>query len=703
MLDPTGAFRYRVAALMVVKRFWALWTALAMLVFAGSVAPAGAAPARSASGGAPAADCQPFGSRACLLPFPNDLFTRPDRSSPTGLRVHLPQGAMPVKTSGQRVSVAPYDRADGFSPGSAAIVHVPGLDNAAAFARTGAAGLLDIGRSLRRGQPIVMIDERTGRRVALWSELDANATTPASTDLLIHPAAALVAGHRYVVALRHLRTARGRPIQAQTWFALLREDRPLPANERAQRARYARIFAALARAGVTPKGLYEAWDFTVASRGDLTGRLLSIRNRAFAELGDNDLGDGRVAGAAPSYTITGTKVLSAQLRAEVGTFDVPCYLVTCGTTATTGFHYSSSRADAVPTQTPGNVAVASFECIIPASAGAPAPARVSLYGHGLFDSYTDVESPPVEALATGHNVVLCATDWWGLTQADEAYAATVVANLDGFGVIVDRLEQSVLNTLFLGRLMINPQGLAANAAFQVAGRPMIDTSQLYYDGNSQGGIMGGVLAAVSPDVRRAVLGVTGMDYGNLLLARSTDFTTFSQLLGTYYTDKSMYPATLDLIDQLWDRADPDGYAPYIAHPLPGTPSHQVLMQVAYGDFQVSMYAAAAEARTIGARAYQPALDSVRSRDRGLLWGIPAIGGFPYRGSAIEVWDSGPGRVQPPPVGNVPAVAGPTNVDPHSDPRNTPAAQHQISDFLEADGAVTDVCAGQPCHTSVYSP
>ena len=58
---------------------------------------------------------------------------------------------------------------------------------------------------------------------------------------------------------------------------------------------------------------------------------------------------------------------------------------------------------------------------------------------------------------------------------------------------------------------------------------MIDTSHLYYDGNSQGGIMGGVALAVSPDVRRAVVGVTGMDYGNLLLARSTDFTTFSDV------------------------------------------------------------------------------------------------------------------------------------------------------------------------------
>ena len=60
------------------------------------------------------------------------------------------------------------------------------------------------------------------------------------------------------------------------------------------------------------------------------------------------------------------------------------------------------------------------------------------------------------------------------------------------------------------------------------------------------------------------------------------------------------------------------------HPLPGTPSHQVLMQIAYGDHQVSMYAAAVEARTVGASAYQPALDlsTNRSRDRNLFYGLP---------------------------------------------------------------------------------
>ncbi len=683
------------------------WVALAVVVsgltIAGSVATARPARARAAGSG-PAADCQPFSGGPCLLPFPNNLFTRHDPTSQTGLRVALPAGAMPVNSSGQRVSVAPYDRADGFSPGSAAIVHVPGLDNAAAFARTGAAGVLDMAKSRGRNQPIVTVDEQTGRRQLIWSELDANATTPQTTNLLIHGAKAFVDGHTYVVALRNLRTGTGRLIPAPNWFERLRDNRRLPANESSQRARYASIFAALARAGVRRSNLYEAWDFTVASRQNVTSRLLSIRDSAFAGLGDRKLADGKVAGRAPSYTITSTKTLSPQLRAVVGTFDAPCYLIQCGTTATTGFHYSSSKPDALPTQRPGNVAVAPFECIIPSTAGNPSPARISLYGHGLFGDYTEVEDRWVEALATQHNIVFCGTDWWGLTDADESFAANVVSNLNLFPVIVDRLQQAVLNTLYLGRLMISPQGFVANPDFQAAGHSVLDTSHLYYNGNSQGGIMGGVTLAVSPDVRRAVLGATGMDYGNLLLARSTDFTTFSQFLGIYYRDPSEYPVILDLLDQLWDRADPDGYAPYMtSHPLPDTPTHEVLMQIAYGDFQVSMYAGAAEARTIGASAYEPALDPDRSRDRNLFYGIPAIGHYPFHGSAIEIWDSGPGRVQEPPVGNIPPTAGATNIDPHQDPRNTPAAQQQISDFLEPDGAVTDVCGGAPCHSSDFTP
>ena len=79
----------------------------------------------------PAADCQPFSKQPCLLPFPNNLYTKQDRSTPTGSGSISRRAAMPVNAKGERMSPSQYNRNDGFSPGSAIILHVTGLDNAA--------------------------------------------------------------------------------------------------------------------------------------------------------------------------------------------------------------------------------------------------------------------------------------------------------------------------------------------------------------------------------------------------------------------------------------------------------------------------------------------------------------------------------------------------------------------------------------------
>jgi hypothetical protein len=654
----------------------------------------------------PASDCQPFTSTPCLLPFPDNRYTVKDSSTPTGLRVHLPAGAMPVNKQGTSIGVSEYDRNDGFSPGSAMIVHVPGLDNHAAFVRTRPVGLLNMSAEFtKKTQPIVVIDEATGARQLIYAELDSNAPTPADTNLLIMPGKALTEGHTYVVALRNLRNSSGKILSAPAWFEKLRDHKAVPANEQSQKARYKHIFAALKSAGINRGNLYEAWDFTVGSEKSLASRLLSIRNKAFAKLGDHNLADGTVQGGAPSFTISSTSVVdSGALNDVQGTFQVPCYLVTCGASEKTGFHYSSRKPDALPTQIPGNIATTNFECIFPTASTPGNPARLSLYGHGLLGHADEVQSGAVESLATNYNMAFCATDWWGLSQGDIGLAAAAVADLNKFPALVDRLQQGVLNFLYLGRLMINTQGFAANADFQSGGQPVIDTSNLYYDGNSQGGIEGGLTTAVAPDFTRAVLGVTGMDYGNLLIQRSTDFAPFKAILEASYPDQSLYPVITDLIQQLWDRGDPDGYAQHMtSNPLPGTPSHTVLMQIAYGDHQVSMYAGVAEARTVGADVYRPALDPDRSRDKHLFYAVPTIPSFPFSGSAITIWDSGPGRTQPPPVGNIPPQDTSSNHDPHGDPRNTPAAQLQDSDFWQPNGKVVDTCGGTPCHTAAFTP
>jgi hypothetical protein len=440
--------------------------------------------------------------------------------------------------------------------------------------------------------------------------------------------------------------------------------------------------------------------------------MLAIRNDAFGQLGDANLSDLQVQGSAPSFTVSSvqdfTPAQDARIMREVqGTFTVPCYLTTASCGIGGGFNYSSTNPDATPTQQPGNLATAQFVCIIPRSAASGA-ARASLYGHGLLGSRTEVRAGNVKDMANEHNVVFCATDWWGLAQADVPYDITALQDLNRFPPVVDRLQQGVLNTLLLGRLLANPAGFASNAAFQSSGNPLFDSSNLYYDGNSQGGIMGGITTAVAPDYTRAVLGVPGMNYGGVLLQRSIDFTPFSIFLygvapGGGYTDKSIHPLILDLMQQLWDRGEANGYAAHMtSDPLPGTPAHKVLLHVAYGDHQVSQYAAAVEARTIGASVHQPALDfPARAQDVNLFYGVPAIPSYPFDGSAIVVWDDGPGRVPPPPLTNTPPTTGP---DPHGSPRATVAARAQKSAFLDnANGGVVDVCGGQPCHTDVFTP
>src|SRR3712207_4062257 len=127
-------------------------------------------------------------------------------------------------------------------------------------------------------------------------------------------------------------------------------------------------------------------------------------------------------------------------------------------------------------------------------------------------------------MADEHNFTFCAVDWAGMATTDIPNVATILFDLSKFPTLADRVQQGMLNFLFLGRLMIHPDGLTKDAAFQFGGKPALDIERLFYDGNSQGGITGGALAAVAPDHERAVLGVPGMNYSTLL-TRSVDFGT----------------------------------------------------------------------------------------------------------------------------------------------------------------------------------
>ncbi|MGW2476812.1 hypothetical protein [Streptomyces sp. NPDC001665] len=635
--------------------------------------PAHAAPADPS----PARGCDPLAPAECLLPFPNDWYTRPDPRTDTGRRVAFDASALPRPATGQAVDPAAWNRSDGFSPGSTLIAQVPGLDPA----RTGAAPLTDIGRSLDRDAPVVLLDTTTGERWPYWAEPDSNAADPARRALLIHPARNFRDGHHYAVALRHLEDATGRTIPAAAPFAAVAGKR-LPAHDplRARQDRLRPALSALRRAGVSTRGLNLAWDFTVASTRSLTGDLFTLRDDAFRRLGDR----------SPAFTVTGVTDLTEEQDARIareitGEITVPGYLDAPG--GPPGALLNRDR-NGTPRALPGSTQTAAFRCEIPRAAFRT-PSHPSLYGHGLLGSRNEVGAGNVKDMAAEHDFTFCATDWIGMAKEDIPVVMAALADPGRFPAVPERSEQGMLNALFLGRALIHAQGLTTDPAFRTAdGRPLLDTRHgLAYDGNSQGGILGGALVAASPDIRRGVLGVTGMNYG-LLLNRSADFAPFQQVLDTAYPDKLHQQLVLQLFQMVWDRGETNAYANHL------TDRHQVLMHIAYGDHQVANAAAEVEARTIGARLLSPALAAGRSPDAVPYWGIRRIGPrqLPYRGSAMTVWDSG---TPTPPVTNTPPAGPAYGHDPHEDPRNSPAARQQKATFLTT-GRVINVCGTTPC-------
>jgi hypothetical protein len=184
---------------------------------------------------------------------------------------------------------------------------------------------------------------------------------------------------------------------------------------------------------------------------------------------------------------------------------------------------------------------------------------------------------------------------------------------------------------------------------------------------------------------------------------------YSQLFDTAYPDQSQRLLIMTMIQTLWDRSDPNGYANHMRSGLPNTPSHEVLLQVAYGDHQVANVTAETEARTIGARGFTPALVPARYGPyEDPFWGLKAVDADGWRGSAIALFDTGPtGYVRDvdpsdgggshdgtdwPPTTDTPNRSG---QDPHEAPRRAACGQLMKSLFLAPGGVAVPTCGGAP--------
>lgn len=780
--------------------------------------------------------CDPIDSAQCMLPYPNDWFTKADPTSATGRRLDLNVLAMPRNIAGKPIDPSDYNRSDGFSAGATVLTVVPGMTKNSDVVASRLPTDLNMAANSGSNLGVILLDATTGRAWPVWAEVDQYTSeagaVPAGTvgsvqqDLMIHPAMNLLDGHRYIVALRHLQTDNGSLAQPSSAFESYVTDYldPSSAPSDPRVGHMDRIFQDLQEAGWTVSGnassLYLAWDFTTASAQNVTGSLLAIRDNAFEQLGESkaQVDAGEDAGAAPAFTVSSVSNFAPSQNTNVareiqGSFTVPCYIaptcsppVKCDQISSQSpfddcpspgsfFYTDPTDPDGTPSQVPGQTYTADFICVVGRTAFQNHQLmRPVEYGHGLFGSYTEVTVSPQEEMANREGMIYCATDWFGWANGDIPNAVLGLADLSNFKFLADRGQQGELNFLYLQRLMINPHGFASNPAFQYSpNQTFINLHDgVYYDGNSQGGIFGGTVCAVSIDAPRCALGVDGMDYSTLL-PRSVDYVAtetlsqfaeqnlmefaanpsgydptnltgvgYSNVFDLFYPDQSQRQLTLDIIQTLWDRADPDGYASHMSGSAEGgllpdctgmgvtpvseqttshcdvgtpnpLPNHHVLMQIGWGDHQVANFTAFDLARTIGAKGVGgPSTSNALAGGEALLasrlcntdvkgtftsndpvdghycyasgsplWNIPAIASYPYDGSAIVIFDSGPdgvadhlgtsavGGTDPPPPSDVPPPDTSANNDPHEYPRRTCAAQDQKGAFFDLNGSVTD--------------
>ena len=650
-----------------------------------------------------------------MMPFPSDFYTVPDPSSPTGKRISFREDGMPRNGSGVTISPDPYSASDGFSQGQGIVLKVPGIETPEAVEENDFVPLRSLSRYTESDQKAVVIDAKTGDRWPIWVEIDANASKPEDAALLITPAVNFDEKGRYIVALRNLVDADGAALEAPDAFRYYRDE--IPSGQQAvndRRAHFEGIFRTLRKAKIKRSELYLAWDFTVASNENNYRRALHMRDEAFKVLGDTTMADQTVQGDAPEFTVSQvTDVDGPQIKRRIrGTYTVPCFLSPdCLPGGTMDLD-----SNGLP-QRNGDYE-AKFTCIIPqVGLAGPTPPKLRpfIFGHGLLGAADQVQGSINPDLAQDHAMIACATDEIGMASEDVPQVILALSELSRFEVVPDRLQQGLINELFLARLMFHPDGLGTDPAFQdgngedPGGDSVIRTDHVYYMGASQGGIMGGALTAISPDFIQSALVVGAMNYSTLL-TRSSNWPTYGAFLGSAYASELSHPLLLNIIQMLWDRGEPNGYAHVMTDdPPPNTPAHNVTLHVAVGDHQVTNFASDVQARTVGMKTNAGAIDTARWPDYEGLWNVPRIeaGEYPYRDSSIVYWDGGPYRLnplnlsqdigtEPPPYANVPP--NPQWEDPHGAPRGATGPVTMIDTFFQPDGYIEDICSGQPCRS-----
>ncbi|MBX5482849.1 MAG: hypothetical protein IRZ16_13565 [Myxococcaceae bacterium] len=627
--------------------------------------------------------CQPLLSGYdCLLPYPSDYFQVEDASLPSGHRIEVRGKAKLTTKTGVSADVNAIRPIDGFSRVPYIVFAFPNDVVPDGFVR-----LFDDPDASTdpKASNTLLIEEATGARVPHFVDLDARATDPLHRALVIHPYVRLNASSRYVVLVHNVRQADGTFVPPPEGFRRLRdsEGKSDPALQPLREAFELRILPAADRIGIPRSELQLGWELTTGSDEHVERDMRRIRELTLAWLKTN----------TPEVTITSVEENPETdvWRRIAGTVSMPLFVESTDPGA------QLHRGDDGQVAQNGT-AVFPFEAQIPVVVRDQfEPGRILTYGHGFFGGTNEIHGQSARDISTRLHAVLFATPWWGMSLGDSTQLADALNNrpFKTFDPL-ERTHQAMANWIVFTRAiekvmptlpafqrpttMGEPGVVDDGNGHTNAGQPVFAGEADAYVGISQGGILGGTMAALNPDVTRPVLNVGGAGFTHMMF-RARPFNNYLFFLDLSMPDPFVQQKFVATLQRPFDRFDPATWDAYLIQDLlPDTPPRRVLFQYGIGDAEVPNVGTHLAARIAGLKL----LDD----------GGPAVYGIdkvapPVEGSALVAFDFG---IDVKALNEQPIPPDPDN-EVHEGVRRLNAALTQMETFI-SEGRIVNACEGR---------
>ena len=573
--------------------------------------------------------CENMNPLHCMLPFPSNAFLTADNSTTTGYKVNYASNTLPSSGTTSNVEIVALNRFDGFSPSTqlmTAFTTVPNL--------TGIANQHSIASSLSTEHATILLNLKSGERVAHWIEVDDRATNPSATIVFMRTLGALDYDTTYGVAFIGLSDLSGDPISpSDAMQAIIDGEETTSPDIESRRGEIESLIGELELLDYKRNDVKAAWVFHTASSQSILSDISTMRSDALTRLGEDGIGC-TVTSSEDNYG--DDDKLYRRIR---GTFTAPQYLESQNPPALIVRGNDGTPQYVEDSEIP-------FTMVIPqVLADLNESGPLVVFGHGFLGT-GEGSSDYLGGWAEEYKVSFVATDLYGWSSSDFDTLGYGMIDPSYFQHQAERIEQALINKMAMIRTF---KGVCSDIDEMYSdGTNLVNSTDVHYMGYSLGGIYGASVVAVSPDIDRAALWVGGSGFSTFV-ERSTNFATFADLFShsAAYPDRNDRALLLGVMQQMWDCSDPETFLSFandgydsIVEPF------SFLSIISVNDAQVPGISSDRAARTAGI----PVLDSSAR----LPYGVTQQAG-PISGSAIVYWDGGydamPESNAPPPVGD----------------------------------------------------